>query len=268
MMTTTLRSSLLISALLVAGVANAQDQAFGPGEQSTYVVSFLGLRAGKAQITVGAPTQQWGEEIIPIVALAQTDSLGAVYKIQDKFVSYWDPVGNRTIGSDLYASENKHKRRQRMKFDHTTRKAAVTKQKQNEKPTESVKDIPEGAMDMASATFALRNKDLAIGKVYEIPVFTGGKTFTLKATVEGTETLDTDLGDRETFKVRVQTGFSGKFESKRDLYAWFTTDSSHLPVRIEAEFVVGSIVAELVDYKKGMTLAARPLAQDTGGGSP
>lgn len=269
MMTTPLRSSLIIVALLLAGVAGAQQEsAFGPGEQSTYVVSYLGIRAGKAQITVGAPTQQWGENVIPLVAYAKTDSMGAVFPVQDKFVSWWDPATHRTVGSDLLANENKKKRRQRMRFDHTTRQAVITKQKDNDKPTEGVKEIPEGAMDIASATFALRNKDLAVGKSFELPVFTGAKSFTLKATVESTETMNTALGNREVFKVRVQTGFSGKFESKRDLFAWFTTDAAHLPVRIEAEFVLGSIVAQLDDYKEGMKLVAQPLAQDVGSGSP
>ena len=38
--------------------------------------------------------------------------------------------------------------------------------------------------------------------------------------------------------------------------AYLTTDPSHLPVRIEAEFILGRLVAELTDYKQGHVVTA------------
>jgi hypothetical protein len=55
--------------------------------------------------------------------------------------------------------------------------------------------------------------------------------------------------------VRVQTAFGGKLESKRDLVAWFTTDEARVPVRVDAEFVLGTLRAELADYKGGQRYA-------------
>jgi hypothetical protein len=58
--------------------------------------------------------------------------------------------------------------------------------------------------------------------------------------------------------VRVETDFSGKFQSKGGMIAYITTDPSHVPVKLEADFLLGKIVAELKDYKQGRTVALRP----------
>ena len=82
----TLQGLVVTAALLaVAGARPAQAQetapaeaeagtggsgthsAFGPGEQLTYRVQYLGMHAGTAQVTVGAETFQWGREVLPIV---------------------------------------------------------------------------------------------------------------------------------------------------------------------------------------------------------
>lgn len=257
--TSTILSAVVASlAIGQTALANPGTSAFGPGEQSTYKVRYLGLTAGEAEITVGAETTQWGHRVLPIVTTARSKSITDLYPVRDKFVTYWDHGREQSVGSDFYADENKVKRRQRIRFDHSAGRASVMKQKEGGDERMSEFDVEKGAFDIASATFALRNKHLEVGKVIELPVFTGNRMFMMRATVEGKETLKTAVGTKEVFKVRVQTGFSGKFESKRDLYAYLTADDARIPVRIEAEFVLGTISAELSDYKSGRRYALGP----------
>ncbi len=254
-------SRLAVMALTVTlgtpSAALAQDavSAFGPGEQATYRVHVLGVKAGSAQLTVGAQTRQWGQDVWPIVMLAKTESLAAVYPIKDKFVTYWDHDRQLSIGSDLFADEGRKRRRQRIKLDLANGRAQVFKQKEGQEEVEETREVDPSAMDIAAVTYAIRNKPFEVGGEHRLPVFTGTRTFILKATVEGVEQLDTPLGKREVYKVRVATEFSGKLQAKRDLFAYFTTDQQRIPVRLEAEFILGNVVAELVDYQPGRTLA-------------
>lgn len=271
-MHSTIGVMVTMGAVLLGSSAHAGGvSAFGPGEQSTYKVSYLGASAGTAQITVGAETTQWGKRVLPLVTMARSEGAVDFYPIRDKFVSYWDFSRERCIGSDLYADENKVKRRQRIKFDHDAGRATVVKQKEGADEQSRHYDVESGAFDIASATFALRNMNLEVGKTYELPVFTGARSFTMRATVEGQQHLETVLGTKDVFKIRVQTGFSGKFESKRDLFAYLTADDARVPVRIEAEFVLGTIRAELSDYKSGRRYALgaatkAPATEGSGGG--
>jgi hypothetical protein len=254
-----LASTLTLVWMLFSGGADAAEgddaQAFGPGEQCTYAVKYLGIVAGTAQITVGSELQLWGRSVWPIVTVARTDSKLAVYPVKDRFVTYWDMLERRSIGSDLYADENNKRRRQKIRLDHDARAATVTKQKEGEPAHESELEIEPGTGDIAAAVFALRNMPLAVGKEFSLPVVTGSRTFNLKAKVEGRQPLTTPLGEREVFKVRVQTEFAGKFESKRDIFAYITADEAHVPVRMEAEFVLGALIADLTAYQPGNILA-------------
>ncbi|MBI3184770.1 MAG: DUF3108 domain-containing protein [Myxococcales bacterium] len=245
----------VFSATALAGEVDARS-AFGPGEQATYRVHYLGLAAGTAQVTVGAEMKMWGKQVWPIVTLARTESVAAVYPIRDKFVTYWDPAVSRTIGSDLYADENRKKRRQRIKLNGDG-VAEVIKQREGQDEVLERHEVDPMAFDIASAALALRSRELSVGQEHELPVFTGAKSFVLRAKVESKESLQTSLGEREVFKVRASTEFSGKLAAKQDTIVYLTTDPTHLLVRMEAEFLIGSLVAELTDYKPGRTLALR-----------
>lgn len=254
----------LLSAVVFSSAAMAQEanQAFGPGEQSLYRIQYLGVTAGTAQITVGAPMKQWGEQVWPIVSVAKSDPAIGVWPIKDKFVSYWSAASQRTLGSDFFVDENNKRRRQRVQFKDGGRGAHVIRQHEGAQATEATHDLPEGSMDLAAAAFALRNRGISDGQEYTYPVFTGTKSFVLHATVDGRQKLKTVMGEQEVFRVRLQTEFSEKLKAKRDIIAYFTTDPTHVPVRIEADLALGSIVAELSEYKQGRVLAMN----DTTGG--
>lgn len=231
--------------------------AFGPGEQATYRVHYLGMTAGMATVTVGSEVNQWGKGVLPIVSIATSDPKLVFYPIRDRFVTYWDPATARSIGSDLFADEGGKKRRQRIMLDHQSGSATVTKQKDGQEPQESTHEVQPGTADVAAATFLMRSQKLCDGAEFNVPVFTGAKSFVMHARVEGRMTLQTPLGEREVYKIRTQTDFSGKFQSKKDMFAYLTTDPAHVPVRIEAEFLLGNIVAELTAYHEGRALAVR-----------
>lgn len=253
----------LLFSLLMSGAALAQGAgptAFSPGEQARYRIQYLGVTAGSAQVTVGAPMRQWGKDVWPIVAVAKSESVAGVWPIKDKFVSYWDFGAQRVLGSDLLEDENGHRRRSRTKLSEDGRSALVVKQKEGETPRESTYALAEGTLDVAGATFALRNRPLEVGREYAYPVFTGAKTFQMKAKVEAKESIHTAQGTQEAYRMRVYTEFSGNLASKRDMTVWMTADARHVPVRIEAELVLGSLVAELTEYEQGKAVKPEPAA--------
>jgi hypothetical protein len=248
----------MLLSLLLSGAALAQggtSSAFGPGEQARYRIQYLGVTAGTAQVTVGAPMKQWGKEVWPIVSLAKSDAIAGVWPVKDKYVSYWDFGSQRVLGSDMHEDQNNKRRRVRVKLGEDGKSAHVVKQKEGEQPREYTHELAEGTLDVAGATFALRNRVLEVGQEYAYPVFTGSRSFMMRAKVEARETLDTKLGKQDVYRMRVYTDFSGKLASKRDMVAWFTADARRLPVRIEAELALGSLVAELMEYQQGKVIA-------------
>ena len=71
----------------------------------------------------------------------------------------------------------------------------------------------------------------------------------------GRETVETQAGAFDAWKVEVRTAFEGNFASKRDTFIWFSADENRVPVRVSAEFAVGSVVVNLSGYRPGGQLA-------------
>jgi hypothetical protein len=246
-------SGLTAVAWSLLACATADAQAFGPGEQCTYRINYLGLRGGTAQITVGLRTPQWGQQVWPIVIIAKTDPGVPFYSLRDKFVTYWDPVRERTVGSELLADENHHRHRQRIRIDAQDKTATVTRQKEGEAESITHLDVPPDALDIAATLYAVRDLPLAVDQQIDYPVFTGYRTFTLRAKVEARGSITLASGEtREAFRIRVHTAFAGSWASNGDLVAYVSADPTHVPLRVEADFVIGTLAAELTDYKPGM----------------
>lgn len=254
------RLMLLLVLLSSAAFADAGEivSVFGPGEQTTYEVSYLGLTAGRAQLTVGWKMEQFGHEVWPLVCLGETTRATAgLWPIRDRFVSYWDPVEQRTVGSDFFVDENKHKRRERYQYDLTTKQAIVTRYPEGKEPWQySFDNITEGTRDLAAAGFSLRNTPLVIGAVHEMPIFTGVKLYTMKATVAGREKIDTPLGEVEVFRVTVNGDFNGKMATQGLITLFYTADQKQLPVRAEAQFLFGKVLIDAVKYEQGRVYPA------------
>jgi hypothetical protein len=259
----------VLCGLLLSGSALAQDEsmsAFGPGEQARYRVKYFGVTAGSAQVIVGAPMEQWGRQVWPIIAMAKSESVAGVWPIRDRFVSYWDFSTQRVVGSDRHEDHNHKRRHVQVRQSEDGRFAQVIKQREGETPREYTQELVEGSLDVAGATFALRNRQLEVGQEHALPVFTGTKSFIMKAKVEAKETLDTKLGKQEVYRLRVSTDFSGNLRSKRDMRIWVTADARHLPVLLKADLALGSLVAELTEYHQGRTVAMSPEPTEHSGG--
>ncbi len=253
-----LRSLLAVLLAAAALPAAAQAPGFEPGEQIDLAVDFLGIRAGEARISVGSPEGA----VWPVVCQARTGGVASLLDIREHLVSYWVPEERASRGSDLAAVELGDRHQDSARFDRVNGKVTVRIARKGRR-SERVVEVPRDVHDVAGAVLWLRVQDLAPGSHYQIPVFTGSKTFTLLADALGFEAVKTPAGAFETVKVQVRTAFQGKFSTKRDTFFWFTRDRRHVPVRVSADFSVGSVVAELTGYRPGGALASASPAPAT-----
>src|SRR5262249_60113652 len=121
--------------------------ALGPGEQIVYRVTWLGLPAGSADVTVGAESPDRPGSL-PLVTNGRSDLV--VYPVRNKIVSWWDPASGRSRGLEMYSDENRKRRRLKIDFDRSAGKAQVFRQVDGESPRESQVDVPAGAVGAGS----------------------------------------------------------------------------------------------------------------------
>jgi hypothetical protein len=227
-------------------------QVFGPGEQIVLDVSYAGIKAGTATITVGKPTKVGTTDVWPIVTVADTESVFSVYPLHDKFVSWWDPLVNRSVGYDFSANESGHQRRERCKLQSPEPgKAQIQRVSDKASPSLAVSDVGPDDQDIAAAFFTLRGLDLTDGAVRKVPVFTGWRRWELEARVLRREKLTVPAGEFDAVALEIDVHFSGNLASQRSLRVWVTDDARRVPLQIEGDLALGSLTAALVEYHPG-----------------
>jgi len=243
---------LAAAALLAAAPPCARAQDLAPGEETVFAVSFLNLPAGEGRIRVGSPEG----DIWPVIFQARTSGAASLFDVREHLVAYWDVPRRLSRGSDLQAFEVGDLHHDSARFDASFRKVTVVEQRRGRAAKQKVLDVPEGALDLAGAFVWLRMQDLEAGREYQLPIVAGTSQFTLVAEVLARETVTTPAGVFPSFKIRVRTAFDGKFATRRDSFLWLAEGSGHHMVKASADFVIGSIVAELKSYRPGGPLAA------------
>ena len=250
---------MLGAAALLAGGIPAHASAFGPGEQTILKVEVAGFRAGTATITVGNATEQAGKKVYPVVLLADTASLFALYPLHDKFVTWWSFEKGRSVGWDFTGDENHHDRRERVRLDLPEPGKAQVQTVRDSQPATSavVADVPPGAQDIGAALFAVRQLPLTPGAAYTVPIFTGHRSFPMGVHVGAPEVVEVEAGRFTALPVELAVDFGGKLHTDKPIRVWFGNDAHHAILKFEASLGLGSVNGEAVQYQPGLDVPAK-----------
>jgi hypothetical protein len=119
--------------------------------------------------------------------------------------------------------------------------------------------IPDFTHDILSAFYFARNADFGVvepGKTITLTTFFDEELFPLKVKIVGRETVKTKVGKIRCIKMHPITQQGRVFKEEEDLTMWISDDLNRVPVRLQAEVLVGSIKMDLKEYKN----LAHPLA--------
>lgn len=109
------------------------------------------------------------------------------------------------------------------------------------------------------ASFVITRALAFIGKVdIIVPTFADKKRHEVKVAVMDREERQTLFGKKKTLKVQPRMEFRGLYEKSGNTILWLTDDRCRVPVEIHSRIVVGSLVAELVEYTNSACPELRP----------
>lgn len=91
-----------------------------------------------------------------------------------------------------------------------------------------------------------------------VPTFADKKRHEVRVSATEREKRPTLFGERDTLKVQPKMRFKGLYEKSGDTILWLTDDRCRVPVEIHSKIVVGSLVAELVEYSNSACPELRP----------
>ena len=81
-----------------------------------------------------------------------------------------------------------------------------------------------------------------------VPTFVDEKRHKVAVKVFGVEPRESIFGTTNTIKVMPKMSFKGLYDKDGDTVFWLTDDHCRVPVEIDSKILIGSLVAELVEY--------------------
>ena len=247
-------SSASSSTAIAAGIAEADvsqvetavlDRIYSGFESMHYSVSWSGgVKIGDLYLNiVREPSRKDAYRINARVK--DYGPLQLVYPIDDTFDCYVRgplklPYQYEVLQKEGFGKETKRLTR----YDQRLRYVLYQK---NKEPEERF-DLEGIVYNEFAAFFISRALKFSAAEEFIVPAFVDKKRHEVKVVLLGREKRATLFGEKETLKVMPKMQFKGLYDKKGDTVFWMTDDPCRVPVEIHSKIIIGSLVAELVEY--------------------
>lgn len=220
--------------------------AFKEGEILTYRMHYGLINAGVAVLEVKPDLIEVNKrKVYHIVGTGYTTgSADWFFKVRDRYETYMDKDAMLPWLFVRRVDEGGYKFSQDYMFNHYTKKVDIGN---NEKF-----DVPPGIQDMVSAFYSARNLDLSRAKegdLFSITCFVDKEIWPLQIKFMGRETIETDIGKYRCLRFQPIVQKGRVFKHPEDLNVWISDDKNHLPMRVKANIIIGSVKMDITGAK-------------------
>jgi hypothetical protein len=221
-----------------------QPVPFKPGEVLEFDIGWSTfVTAGTATVAVKEKKPSYGSTAYYIVAEGRPTSLvSKLYTLYYKADTLLDSYSLLPQRGSLYSEEGKRRRMKTTVFNQASKRASY----EVETRTLVKKDltIPAFTQDALSAIYVLRSIPFKAGDKFNMPVSDNGQIYKVQMQVGAPEPVKTGIGTITGVKiVPVITGPDKT--SPRGLALWLSDDARRLPLKMEAQLLVGKFTVTL-----------------------
>ncbi|NNE76951.1 MAG: DUF3108 domain-containing protein [Pricia sp.] len=231
-------------------LAQGGDSAFKPGEWLKFRMHYGFLNASYATLHVKSDKID-GVPVYHVVGKGRTTGFASVFfKVDDTYESYFGMKDGKPYRFVRKIDEGGYTKDYDIRFDHEKDTAVLNDKKHNKKYNF---DLQDSIQDLLSAFYYLRNnydpEELVEGEAITLKMlYDDDGIFNFKLKYLGTEVLKTKFGKVECYKFRPLVQSGRVFKEQESLALWVSADDNKIPIRIQADLLVGSIKADLDGY--------------------
>lgn len=242
--------SLFIFILLTCARPVQAQKTFQDGEWLKFRIHYGLFNASFATLEVKETTYNNETHFHVKGSGKSTGLLHAFFKVDDTYESYINKKTGLPSKFIRDINEGGYTKNKNIFFDQKNKSALVKDLKKN---TEETYQTDLGVQDMISAFYAIRDqigeKLKQEGDSLVINMFFDEKNYKFKTVYLGNRTIKTKFGKVETMELRPYVQSGRVFKEKESLTVYITTDENKVPVRVKAKLSVGSLTADLHEYK-------------------
>ena len=172
------------------------------------------------------------------------------FKVEDYYESYFDASISIPYKFIRDINEGGYTKNTEIEFNHKNRIARVNNKKKKE-----IKNFPiaPNVQDLISSFYYLRHfypkETPMINESFDINMFFDNENYVFKLKYLGKEILETKFGAVECLKFRPYVQSGRVFKEQESVTLWISNDENKLPIRLQADILVGSIKADLEKFR-------------------
>ena len=241
---------VFLAVIITLGFDTQKDEAFAGGEFLKFRVHYGLINAGYATIEVKDETLN-NQPVYHVVGKGYSTGMTKFFfNVEDVYESYIDKDTRNPYRFVRKINEGGYTKNQEGFFNQRTNRILVKDYKHK---TEKAFDFPKNAQDILSSFYYLRNypnvNKMKVGESVIIDMFFDDEITKFKLKFIGRENIKTKFGVVSTmiFRPLVQSGRI--FKEEESLTLWVSDDYNKIPIRIKATLLVGSLKADLDEYK-------------------
>ena len=224
--------------------------AFKDGEWLKYRMSYSNfLNAGYSTMSVTDVFND-GKEAFHIQGKGKSTGLVSLFfKVRDEYQTYMYKESLKPYKFIRKINEGGYTKNKEIVFNHNSNKATVKNFKHN---TVENYPVPEEIQDLLSSMYYLRNQDLSNlkeGEEISIKMFFDQEVNDFKLRMVGREIIKTKFGKFKTLKFRPLVQSGRVFKEQESVTVWISDDKNKVPLRIKASLAIGSLRADLNQFK-------------------
>ncbi|MAW16335.1 MAG: ATP-dependent exonuclease [Flavobacteriaceae bacterium] len=224
--------------------------AFKAGEWLKFRIHYGIFNASYA--TIELREAEWnGRPAFYAKGIGRTTGLARLFfKVDDYYSSYFTKDDNRPLHFIRNINEGGYKKHLKIDFDHLKKQATVIDIK---KEKTGIYNTDPDIQDLISFVYYLR-KQLDVNAIKKdefvvVNLFFDSENYAFKFKFVGIETIKTKFGKVKTLKFRPYVQSGRVFRSSESITLWVSSDDNKIPLRLQADLSVGSIIADLDAFK-------------------
>ena len=236
--------------LFITMLGYGQSSAFKSGEYFKFQVSYGFINAGVATLELKETTYN-GKSVYHAKGDGHTTGLSKTFfKVKDDYQSYFDKTTGQPYRFVRKINEGGYTKNQEGFINYTTNTVLL---KDYKAKTEKTYNVNSKIQDVISSFYYLRNHDklnsIKAGESIQIDMFFDDEIFKFKLKFMGYEKIKTKFGTINSMKFRPYVMSGRVFKEEESLTLWVSNDENKVPLKIQASLLVGSLKAELIQYK-------------------
>ncbi|MDE6755931.1 MAG: DUF3108 domain-containing protein [Muribaculaceae bacterium] len=243
---------ILFLLLFVAGISFYSGARVTDGESIDYRVMYKWGLVNKQAGTVNLSTRRADASSIKARLTARSEKWAdAFYAVRDTLLGQMNIATMEPSYYEKITHEGGEYKRDLINYtrkgNHVTATCRRWKQKsKKDKLTASELQLEADGLtlDMLSSFYYMRSLDYAgmkPGDKKELTVFSGKRKEKLTITYHGLENVNIDKTEYPAYKISFSFTAEGGKKSSDDMEAWISTDSGHIPLKLEGKLPVGKV---------------------------